>query len=299
METMRVVGCSASNGIDITLSKVLGVDLVKAELTRFPDGEIKVKVPEFKEKIAVIVQSTYFPQEKNLFELVLAAQALKGKHIIAVIPYIAYARQNRSFSPGEAVSINSVLDIIECAGIKELITVNPHKSEPLMRFNGKIGIVDAAGTLAKKIGGNFDNPTIIAPDKGGIGIAKKAASVMKCDYTYIEKHRNIYGSVSIKKTHGGNFRGNDIIIFDDVISTGGTVEQAARFAYDHGAKSVSVAAIHLVMVKGAYEKLQSSGIQKIFGTNTVPFDRADTIDIASDIASRINKIGTKGVSKEK
>ena len=238
---MIVVGGSASNGLDISLSRALGTNLVKVETSKFPDGEIKVRIPEFEDDKVVVVQSTYYPQEKNLFELLHIAEALREKsvNITAVVPYLAYARQNRSFAQGEAASVNVVLDLLSAAGVRKLITVNPHKSGPLMRFKGKVGIVNVIGTLATNAGEDFESPIVLAPDKGGLDIAKKAAATMGCDYTYIEKVRDTYGSVSIKKTHEHDFGDKDVMIFDDIISTGGTVEQAARFAYDNGAKTVS------------------------------------------------------------
>jgi ribose-phosphate pyrophosphokinase len=286
---MIVVGGSASNGLDISLSRALGANLVNVETSKFPDGEIKVRIPEFDDNKVVVVQSTYYPQEKNLFELLLIAEALREKrvNITAVVPYLAYARQNRSFAQGEAASVNVVLDLLSAAGVQKLITVNPHKSGPLMRFKGKVCIVNAIGTLAERAMKDFEAPVVLAPDKGGLGIAKKAASTMGCDYTYIEKARDAYGSVSIKKTHEHDFRDKDVMIFDDIISTGGTIEQAARFAYDNGAKTVSAVGVHLVMAYGAYERLKKVGVLKIFGSNTMPFEHAEIVDIAPDIAKEV------------
>ncbi|MCL4365387.1 MAG: ribose-phosphate diphosphokinase [Candidatus Marsarchaeota archaeon] len=290
---MIVVGGTASNGMDISLSKLIGADLVKVETSKFPDGEIKVRVPEFDAKNAVIVQSTHFPQEKNMFELLLIAQELvrRGVNITAVVPYLAYARQNRSFYPGEAVSVNVVLDMFKVAGITSLITVNPHKSGPLMHFVGKVGIANAIDTIAETVKKSIENPIVMAPDKGGLVIAKNAAKVVGCEYTYVEKERDLYGAVSIKKTHGGDFRDKNVIIFDDIISTGGTIEQAARYAFDEGASTVSTAAVHLVMAGSAYEKLKNAGVTRIFGSNTVPFEHAEIIDIAPDIAKTLTGLG--------
>ena len=289
---MFILGGSASNGIDIHLSRILGADLGKVETTKFPDGEIKVRVPEINDEKIVIVQSTHYPQEKNLFELLLAASALKEKkaEITAVIPYLAYARQNRSFYAGEAISVNMIMDMLKSAGITSLITVNPHRSGPLMYFGEKIGIANAEKTLAEWAKNHISNPAILAPDKGSLEMAKNAAGVIKCSYTYLEKHRNNYGAVSIEKTHGGDLKGRDVIIFDDIISTGSTIEQAARYAYSEGAATVSTAGIHLVMAEGAAEKLKNAGVQKIFGTNTIPCEKAEIVDISEDVADSVRKM---------
>jgi ribose-phosphate pyrophosphokinase len=292
---MIVLGGTASNGLDISLSKALGAELHKVETTKFPDGEIKVKVPEIDDGRVVIVQSTCHPQEKNLFELLLTAHALKSSkaHICAVVPYLAYARQNKSFSPGEAVSIEAVIDMMSAAGIKSLVTVNLHKSESLDYFKGKSCIANCAKTLAKGVKKQIDNPIVLAPDKSSLSVAEPAAEVLGCECTYIEKSRDSYGNVTIKEAHGGDFKGKNVVIFDDMIAAGGTVELAARFAYAEGAASVSAACVHLVMAYGAYDRLKNAGVTAIFGANTIPFDRAKIIDVSPDVAECVKKIFAK------
>lgn len=289
---MIILGGSASNGMDITLSKELGVDLIKVETTKFPDGEIKIRVPKIDDDKVVIVQSTYYPQEKNLFELLLTAHDLKQrkKKVCAVVPYLAYARQNKSFNEGEGISINAVFDMMYAAGIKYLVSVNPHKHESLDYFKGKTCIVNSAPLLAQLVNGNFENPYVLAPDKGALEVAKPAADAIGCEVTYIDKERDTYGNVHMKKAHGGDFKGKDVIIIDDMIAAGSTIELATRYAYSEGAASVSAACVHLVMVKGAYERLKNAGIVKIFGTNTIPFEKAEIVDVAPEVAKCVRNI---------
>ena len=294
---MLVLGGSASNGLDIALSKELGADLVKIQTVRFPDGEIKVRVPEDikKDDEIIIVQSTYWPQEKNMFELLFTAYELKQRkaNVCAVIPYLAYARQNMSFTPGEAISINAVIDMMGIVGIKSIVTVNPHKHESLDHFKGKTCIANAATTMAKGINGKINDPFVLAPDKSALVIAKPIADELGCEYSYIDKARDQYGNVTIKKAHAANFKDKDVIICDDMISAGSTIEQASRFAYGEGAGSVSAACVHLVMVKGAYERLKGAGVTKIFGSNTIPFEDAEKIDISPDLAKCVKNIYSK------
>lgn len=289
---MFVLGCTASNGIDIHLGRILGADIGKVEATVFPDGEMKVRVPDTNDKQIILVQSTHYPQERNLFELLLAASALKDRNaeIMAVIPYLAYARQNRSFYPGEAISINVVLDMLKASGISSLITVNPHRSGPLGYFGKNVLAVGVEKSLAKYVGKNLPNPSVLAPDRGSLDMAKGVAGILKCEYSYIEKHRDTYGSVSIREAHGSSIKGKDIVIFDDIISTGSTIAQAARYAYSEGASSVCAAGIHLVMADGALDRLNKAGVEKVFGTNTIPCEKADVIDISDNIGEAIEKM---------
>lgn len=289
---MMVLGCSASNGIEADLARELGTEAAKVETTRFPDGEIKVMVPDTGDNDVVVVQSTCAPQEKNIIELLFAADVLRGRkaRVTAVVPYLAYARQNKSFRPGEAVSVDVVLEMMHAAGIDRLVTVNPHKVDALSRFKGALGLVDSEKRLAGSIKGRLRNPLVFAPDHGSLDMARNAAATLGCSYTYIDKRRDADGSVSITGTHGGDFKGKDVIIFDDIISTGGTIVQAAGFAYGEGAASVSAAGIHLVMADGAMERLRSAGIEKVFGTNTIPCDKAEIVNVSPDIAECIRRL---------
>ncbi len=289
---MQILGGTASNGIDIGLARELDADLDKIETTRFPDGEIKVRLPDIKSDKVVIVQSTQYPQEKNLFELLLAADAIKDSkaQITAVIPYLAYARQNKSFYTGEAVSISTIMSLLKSTGIKSLVTVNPHRSGPLMNFGGKIEVIRAEMSLAQSVKDSLARPMVLAPDIVGVELSKNAAQILGCEFTYLDKNRDAYGNVSIKQEHGGDFAGKDVIIFDDIISSGSTIELAARHAYSMGAASVSAAGIHLIMVGEAAEKLKNAGVQRIFGTNTVPYEKAQITDVSKDIAEGIRRL---------
>ncbi len=292
---MIVLGVTASNGLDIKLAKELGADIAKVETTKFPDGEFKVRIPEIKDDKVVIVQSTYHPQERNFFELFMTAHALKSSKasVCAVVPYLAYARQNKSFLPGESVSVEAVIDMMSAVGIKSLVTVNPHKRESLDYLKGKVCEANCARTLAEGIKSYLNDPYVLAPDKSALSVAKPAAEVLGCECTHVDKTRDHYGNVSLKKSQGGKLKGKDVIIFDDMITAGSTMELATHFAYENGAASVSAACIHLVMVNGAYERLRNAGVGRIFGTNTIPFDKAEIIDVSKDVAQCVKDVFSK------
>lgn len=290
---MIILGGSSGNGIDESVAKLLGVRHVKLETTKFPDGEMKVRIPErFDDDTAVIIQSAPYPQERNLFELMFIADDIRERvgNIIAVIPYMAYARQDKSFTQGEAISVNTVLKLLRNSGVGALVVVNPHKSEPLAKFGGTVEIINAVGTLTKKVKESVEKPLIMSPDISGVPMAKAAAEALGCEFTYIEKKRESSTQTTITQTHGGDFNGKDVVIFDDMISTGSTVEPAATFAYAQGARSVSAAAIHLVMVNGALERMRKAGVKRLFGTNTIAFKDAELADISGDVAECISRL---------
>ncbi len=291
---MIVLGGSAAGSVGKNLAKLIKAKYSAVELKSFSDGEFAVKVPfnAYGEDV-VIVQSTYAPQERHLMELLFMADAvwsMKAKSICAVVPYLAYMRQNKSFTDGEAVSANVVMRLFNKMGIGRLVTVQLHKDEPLTHFEGKGISISPIRTLMKEVAGDLKTPFVLAPDKGSLTLAKLAASILKCDYTHIDKERDTKtGTVSIKNTPKERFDGKQVLIVDDMISTGGTIGLAANFAYSRGATEVAVAAVHLIMAEGAYNRMKQAGITRVYGTNTIPCSDAKTVDISGDIAAALKK----------
>lgn len=293
---MLVVEGPAGNGIGRSVASMLGYELLESRHTIFPDGESEVGiVGPIKGKDILIVQSTYPLQDKRLIELVLLANDAKkqgAKSIGAVVPYLAYARQDRRFEEkGNAISINTILEMLNSAGITTLVTVAPHNVESLSAFNGLVTVADAITPLASEVKNGLTNPFVLAPDKGALDIAKHFAEVIGCDHAYIDKQRDkLTGDINILKAPRDDFRGKEMIVVDDIISTGGTIAQASRFAHANGASRVIAAAVHLVMAGNAYDKIKDAGVDAIYGTNSIPYDKAHTVDISKAVATAISSI---------
>lgn len=294
---MLVVDGPLSNGIGKPVASKLDCGFVESRHALFPDGESEVGIvgPVEGEDV-LIVQSTYPMQDKRLIELLLLADCAKkhgAKSIGAIIPYLAYMRQDRLFEgKGNAISINTVLEMLSFAGITSLVTVAPHNAESLSYFKGPVAIVEAAVPLAKEVKKDVSSPFVLAPDEGAMDLAGRFARALGCDYAYIEKRRDRQtGEVNILKAPKADFKGKEVIVVDDMISTGGTIAQAARFALSGGASRVITAAAHLLMVSNAYDRIKEAGIDAIYGTNTIPYGRAHMVDISNSIAAAIsNKV---------
>ncbi len=290
---MLVIEGTSKTGIGKSLAEALDANFLEAGQRIFPDGESEITIEGHEEgEDVVIVQTTYPFQDKKLLELYLMAHEMKrrkAKSITAVVPYLAYARQDKHFEgKNNIVSISAVLEMLSSSGVKKLVTVTPHKKEPLSAFSGKIVVIDPIRELAAGIKGDFNDPFILAPDKGALESAKAAASILECDYAHIDKQRDrSTGDISIINAPRDGIDNRDIIIIDDMISTGGTIAQAARFAMAHGAKSVAAAAVHLLMVNNAHEKMAAAGVSRIYGTNTVVFGMAKYVDVSRLIALAI------------
>lgn len=289
---MIILDGPASNGMGKGIAEKLRASHAVVEHRLFPDGESYIRIPKLPEDDSVaVVQSTYAPHEKHMIELLFIIDALKEmgiEHITAVVPYLAYVRQNKLFTAREAVSINTVMRLLSESGAESLVTVEPHRYDVIGLFEGKAEIVDPTEAFADALSGKVKNPFVIATDSGDMVRVKKLAEMLECEYDYIEKERDPNtGKVRALNSLRSDLHHKDVIIFDDVISTGGTVELAARMASANGANRIIAAAAHLVMADDSYSKIISSGVSELYGTNTVPFPHAKIVDISGNVADAI------------
>jgi ribose-phosphate pyrophosphokinase len=300
---MLVVDGPSGNGIGKAIASVLGCEFSECMHNLFPDGESEVGLASaVKGKDVLLVQSTYPLQDKRLMELLLLADDTKregARSISAAVPYLAYARQDKRYDEkGNAVSINTILSMLSFSGITTLVTVAPHNAESLSTFNGRVIIVDAMAPLAEEVKKNVSDPFVLAPDKGALNMATRFAKALGCGYTNIEKHRNkLTGELNILNAPKADFKGKTVVIIDDMISTGGTIVQTSKFAYENGAKEVVVAAAHLLMAGNAYERITGAGVKELYGTNTIPYNRAHMVDISGAIAKALPSASPKQHSK--
>jgi ribose-phosphate pyrophosphokinase len=298
---MLIISGSADNGIGGNVAKILGARFMESKTRTFDDGEPEVLLP--KEiaggSVVVVVQSTYAPQDKHLLELQLLADEIgqTAKEVVGVVPYLAFMREDGKFEgKNNAISSRTVLKSLESVGIGTLITVQPHKTETLLKFfGGKTIAIDATDALTSAVESRLDEPFVLTMGKGASSMGMRAAAILNCGSAHIDKERStITGDIKVVRTPEEMLDGKDVLIPDDLISTGKSMAHAAKIAYSKGARSVTVAAAHLLMVEGAYETLKEAGIKEVYGTNTVPYSRAHVVDVAPEIALAIkNRIGMK------
>ena len=292
---MIVLGLTATNGVDKEIAEALKASHVVVEHKVFPDGESYIRIPvSVDNEHVVIVQSTYKPQDKHLVELLLAVEAVKdlgAKTITVITPYLAYARQDKRFRTGEAISIKTILRSIRCAGADTLIVVEIHKEHVLTYFTGTAINVSAMDALAEYFKDKVENPLVLAPDTGALPRAKRFAEIIGGDYDYLEKTRDrITGEVKVRpKTI--SVKGRVVVIVDDIISTGKTMALAAKQALENGAREVYAACAHALFVDGAYERLRKAGIREVVATNTVPVPKGVvSVSVAPYIAKTISEL---------
>lgn len=274
---MIVVPGPASTTLGESVAKEFGVDVVKVEFKIFPDGESYIRFTRNVEgEDVVIVQSTYPPQDTHLIQLFLMidnARKLKSRNIVAVSPYLAYARQDKVFRPYEVVSVKTILKIFEGLGLNFLITVDIHDSGVFEDVGFKCLNLSAVKLLAEYFQNNFnlERPVAFAPDEKAVKMVKDVVNIYGWDSGWFKKERDrVTGEISMKCEGVFDVRDRDAVIFDDIISTGGTTATAAKMLKSMGAKRVYSACVHPLLVNGAYEKIIKSGVEKIVATDTIP-----------------------------
>ena len=276
MDEVYVAGGPSSVQLADETAKLLRAKQIRVDHKLFPDGEnyFKLTGDEVAHNVFVF-QSTYPPQDRHLMQLMLMSNKLMedGVKVVAVIPYLAYARQHRTFLLGEVVSLRTVARMLASAGIKRVITIDIHNVEGLGFFGIPAHSLSAVPLLADHLIANesMNRPFIVAPDAGASVRADAMATRIKCEFAALEKSRDrVTGETSVRMPQGIDVAGKDVVILDDMISTGGTIAKAAQLAREKGAKGVIAACTHALLAEGAMAKMKEAGIRDLVATNTVP-----------------------------
>jgi len=286
-----VISGSSSEDLAKKVAKKLGANLIKSELRVFPDGESKItlKGKPQKNKI-IVVQSTYPPVDENLVQtLAIIAKASEyGTEVIAVMPYMGYARQDREFLPGEVITMKVIAKLFKSVGTSKIIVVDIHSMIGLKYFNIKSKNVTAIPDLAKYFSKlKLRNPLVVSPDHGGKERAKEFAKFLNTEYITLEKQRDRKtGKVEIKSTNFDEIAGRDLILVDDMISTGGSIIKSTEFLKKQKCARVFVACTHALLRNGAEKKIKNAGVTKIISTNTIP-GKTSLVDVSDTIAKAI------------
>ena len=287
-----IIGGSASQKLAANVAKELGETLCPLETKKFPDGERYVRIKGEVEKNVTVIQSTGFPQDENLIELLFILRTLKdlgAEHIKVVVPYLGYGRQELRFKDGEAISAQLVSNLIEESGADEFISINLHEDSVRDFFNIPTANLSAMAPIAEYIADKVENPIIIAPDKGALGFAEEIAEILGCNCTYMSKVRLGPDKVETRKDSKVNIdsvAGKEAVIIDDIIATGGTIVNAIGILKEHGAKSVDVCCVHPVLVNDAVLKIMAAGARDLSSTDTLKSD-VSSISVAKLIADAL------------
>ena len=286
-----MVSGSSSEDLAKKVAKKLGANLIKSQLKIFPDGESKITLNEKPQKNKIVViQSTYPPVDEKLIQTLSIISKAKefGTEIIVVIPYMGYARQDREFLPGEVITMKVIANLFKNVGTSKIIVVDIHSLLSLKYFKIKTKNVSAIPDLAKYISKlKLKNPLVVSPDKGGKDRAKEFAKILNTEYIFLDKERNRKtGKVKIKSTNFDQIAGRDLILVDDMISTGGSIIKATEFLKKQKCNRVFVACTHALLRNDAEKKIKKAGVTKIISTNTIP-GNTSLVDVSGTIVKAI------------
>jgi ribose-phosphate pyrophosphokinase len=291
---MIVVPGPASQELGRKIADLLRAEIVSVKSKKFPDGESYIRLDgEAGGEKVVVVQTTSPPQNTHIFQLFLMVNTIKrlgAKKIVAVVPYLAYARQDKRFLPGEAISIETIIKLLEVSGVDHLLTINIHEQSILKRFKVPAENLSAIILLAEHfknrgLAGSFS----LAPDRGAIELAREANCVLKGGWGWLHKERDLFsGSVRVEEKRF-DLKDRDVIIFDDIISTGSTTASAVQILKKQNVRKVYAACTHPLLVGDAKKKIMDSGADGIVGTDCVSSSVSE-VSVAPIIAKALERI---------
>lgn len=292
---------SASLELTQEIARFLGITLSRSSVTRFADGELKIKIEEnIRGQDVFIVQSTNPPAE-NLMELLLfldAAKRASAERITAVIPYYGYARQDRKDEPRVPISAKLIADLLGVSGAHRVLTIDLHAEQIQGYFNIPVDHLYAAPVFIEYYHRkNISDYVIVSPDAGRVNRVRAFARRIGKDVpiAIIDKRRTGPNQSKVINVIG-EVKGKNAIIYDDMIDTGGTVVDAAGALAEKGAREIYVSAVHGLFSANALDRLERSPIKEITVTNTVRFTREKMpeklkiLSIAELLAEAIKRI---------
>ncbi len=296
MEKILIVG-PASQILGIRIAQELNIRYFNTESKTFPDGENYLRINLDNESLiegkeVIIVQSTgpssSGNQNARIIELLMMIDSVKrmgaGK-IVVVIPYLAYARQDKIFRPGESKFANVVLKLIDSLRIDEVFVVDVHASKILEEIQCKWINIDSMKVLADYIKSlDVKDIVVVAPDKGAVERSKAFAKHFgeNVPVEYFEKIRDVKTG-EITMTGKLNLKNKDVVVSDDIIATGGTMAKAIKLSRDSGANRVFAVATHALLLQNAKFKIIKAGADEIIGTDSID-NEASKVSLSKAIA---------------
>ena len=295
---MIIVPGPASNPLGEAIAHELGQEPVFINNRIFPDGESYIQMPHaVKGETVVIVQTTAPEPDRKILQLLFMARTAKdfgAQRVIAVLPYMAYARQDKRFLEGEALSFDIVLGLLEAIGVDDTIIIDIHCEDALAelqpKYSMKIHNLTALFVLAEYMKKHtYAGAYSLSPDIGRKDIVEKVSKVLDGGFAFFEKIRDRYTGKTTMIVKNLDLKGKNVVIFDDIISSGGTMARAIRGLKDQGAGKVAAVCTHALPVPGANEKLRNAGADDIVATDTVE-SLYETVSVAGLIADYLRTI---------
>jgi ribose-phosphate pyrophosphokinase len=283
---MKVLSCNSNRPLAEAISVYLNLPLTKASIRRFSDMEVFVEINEnVRGEDVFIIQSTSYPANDNLMELLVTIDALKrgsARRITAVLPYFGYARQDRKSAPRSPISAKLVANLITVAGADRVLTLDLHAGQIQGFFDIPLDNLFAAPAFTKEIQTRFngDDIMMVSPDVGGVVRARAIARRLDADLAIIDKRRERAGESEVMNIIG-DVEGRRCILIDDIVDSAGTLCNAAEALIEQGATSVAACVTHGVLSGGAVARVTSSPLELLITTDSIL--ATDAVRVAHNI----------------
>lgn len=272
---MKLLSGNSNPTLAQAIGDYLDVPLTKAQVRRFPDNEVFVVIDEnVRGEDVFVIQSTSFPANDNLMELLICVDALQrasARRITAVIPYFGYARQDRKTGGRTPISAKLVANLITRAGAHRVLTMDLHAGQIQGFFDIPTDNLVAIPVMAKDIKLNYENAhelMIVSPDVGGVVRARALADRLSADLAIVDKRRPRPGESEVMNIIG-DVAGRRCILFDDIVDSAGTLVNAAQALSDRGATEVSAYVSHGVLSSAAEVKVTNSILSELVITDSI------------------------------
>lgn len=273
-QNMLLFSGTAHPALAEEIAKQLGISLGRLHLERFPDGETSLQIIDsVRGRDVFVVQPVALDPNNYLVELLIIVDALKrasARNIVAVIPYYGYCRQDRKDKPRVPITAKLVANLLMQAGVTRVLTMDLHAGQVQGFFDIPVDNLFARPALTSAVEAMKPKELIVVtPDLGSLKIARSFASHMHVDFAVIDKHRKDPTQVEVVNVIG-DVKGKDVLLADDICSTGATIVSAAKACQGKGARRIFAAVTHGLFVGDSVEKIEASPIEKLFTSNTIP-----------------------------
>ena len=271
---MKIISCTNNKDLSKEIAKKLNKKLVDTKIIRFADGEVYVEINEnMRGQDVFIIQSTCTPVNDSIMELLICIDALRrasAKSITAVLPYFAYARQDRKVSPRSPISAKLFANLLMGSGASRVLTMDLHANQIQGFFDIPVDNLFAAPTFVQHVKKNIKSKNLVcvAPDVGGVERARAIAKRLSADLAIIDKRRSGPGTSEVMNVIG-DVRNKICVIIDDLVDSGGTIVNAASALKNKGAKDVYAYVVHGVLTGQAVKKINNSKIKKFVISNSI------------------------------
>ena len=299
---MKVLSCNSNRPIAEAISTYLNIPLTSASIRRFSDMEVFVEINEnVRGEDVFVIQSTSFPANDNLMELLVTLDALRrgsARRVTAVLPYFGYARQDRKSGPRTPISAKLVANLITEAGANRVLTLDLHAGQIQGFFDIPVDNLYADPVFSKEINKRYngDDLMVVSPDVGGVFRARSIAKVIDADLAIIDKRRERAGDSEVMNIIG-EVKGRRCLLVDDIIDSAGTLCNAATALMDAGASAVSAFVTHGVLSGGAVARVTASPMETLVTTDSIMATEAvhgahniDQLTVAPLIAEAMHRI---------